>query len=73
MAKRTTSVKPATPTPAPVVEKAPAPELPKRQKYVSKLRMYHPYQNIYIHDMPVAVDLDSWLQSQIEAGIVTKC
>lgn len=71
MAKRTTSVKSETPASAPVAPVAR--ELPKRQKYVSKLRMYHPYQNIYIHDIPVAMDLDSWLQSQIEAGIVTKC
>jgi len=47
-------------------------ETPKPQpvKYVSKFRVFHPYQSIYISDIPVIVEMDSWLQCQIEAGIV---
>lgn len=39
-------------------------------KYVSKFRVFHPYQKVYISDIPVIVEMDSWLQCQIEAGIV---
>jgi hypothetical protein len=46
------------------------PQAPPRPKYVSKIRMFHPYQKVYIHDLPVTLDMDGWLEAQIEAGIV---
>jgi len=52
------------------IKETPTPKPVAKPKYVSKFRVFHPYQSIYISDIPVIVEMDSWLQCQIEAGIV---
>ncbi len=52
-----------------------APTAPKvtKKAYVSKFRIYHPWQDVYINtDPPVKLVMDSYLQAQIDAGIVTE-
>jgi len=44
----------------------------KKRYFISKFRMFHPYQNKYLGDTPVPLELDGWLESQIAAGIVTE-
>lgn len=41
--------------------------------YASKLRICNPYQNVVIGDIPKVLIIDSFWQSQIDAGIVVKC
>jgi hypothetical protein len=60
------------------VEEAPVVDKPQKAKkikplYIAKFMIYHPYQNIYIFNIPIEVELDNWLQSQLDAGIITQC
>jgi hypothetical protein len=47
---------------------------PKVVMYASKrLSLYHPYQNIRFNPgVPTACTSDSWLESQIKAGLINK-
>jgi len=44
-------------------------------KFTSKkIGMYHPYQSIRFEPgIPTSCIMDSWLKSQINAGLITKC
>ena len=53
--------------------KKPAPKRPKLKKYVSaKVQMYHPFQKVMIPlGSPGAIlEKDSWLECQIDRGLV---
>lgn len=57
----------------PVKAKEPVVKKPVEvDQYISTVRLFHPYQNLYIDNTPTYVKLDSWLESQIEAGLVSK-
>lgn len=45
------------------------------KKYVSnKIRLHHPDQNVYlVPGEPVELKMDSWLDSQVKAGLVSEC
>jgi hypothetical protein len=55
------------PVPEPVQEVVP--------KYISKgVRLFHPWQRKYIDtSKPVELEMDSWLKSQLEAGLIRQC
>ena len=39
-----------------------------------RLSLFHPYQNIrFMPEVPTTCKMDSWLKSQIEAGLIRKC
>jgi TATA-binding protein-associated factor Taf7 len=59
-------------TPKPKTKtKAKAPTKPKAKKYVAqRQRMWHPFQQVYISAEPKELELDSWLESQIEVGLI---
>ena len=70
--------KPVVPekNPAPVPE--PVPEPVKKEavpKYISKgIKLFHPWQKKYIDIYkPVELEMDSWLKSQLEAGLIRQC
>jgi len=48
------------------------PKKVKKLWYVAKIRLWHPFQNKHVDTEPVLLELDDWLQSQIDAGIVTE-
>lgn len=70
-------------------EKASTPPMPKEMPTAPKVevqmvkvkmnhrnRLYHPYQKRYIpeiFDEPVEMPLDSWLQCQIDVGLIRVC
>jgi hypothetical protein len=61
-----------------VSEKNPAQEPVKKEaipKYISKgVRLFHPWQKKYIDIYkPVELEMDSWLKSQLEAGLIRQC
>jgi hypothetical protein len=70
-----------TPVEAPVVApietpvEAPKSKASKRTKYMSKkLTMAHPFQSVMMYpNTPVELVMDSWLDSQIKAGLVSEC
>ena len=48
---------------------------PKAVMYRStKISLYHPYQGVRLEiNTPTACTEDSWLTSQIKAGLIVKC
>jgi hypothetical protein len=76
-----------TPTPAkPAVAKKPAAKAavakkpagkakPKAMMFASKkLSLYHPYQNVRFNPgVKTSCVPDSWLESQVSAGLIEKC
>ncbi len=40
--------------------------------YMSKIRLFNPDQNKYLHDMPQPLDIDNYWQCQLDAGVMTK-
>lgn len=64
-------VEPEAPQVEPKAED-PKPKKAKKLWYVAKIRLWHPFQNKHVDSVPVALELDAWLQSQIDAGIVTQ-
>lgn len=68
-AKKVATKKTTTkPTPKPKAK-------PKVVMYASKkLNMCHPEFNVrFTPGIPVACEMDSWLESQIDAGLIEKC
>jgi len=57
------------PAPEPVEYEAP------KVMYISKgIRLFHPWQRKYIDTYePVELEMDSWLKSQLEAGLIRQC
>lgn len=47
----------------------------KTGTYVSvKLSLYHPYQKVRLDpDVPTTCKMDSWLKSQVDAGLIKEC
>jgi hypothetical protein len=59
--------------PKPPVEEEAKPVVKKEvPQYVSSLRVWHPYQRLYIDSVPRHVQMDSWLECQLAAGIVER-
>ncbi len=59
-----------------VSEKNPEEKLQVRKvRYISKgVRLFHPWQKKYIDTTaPVELEMDSWLKSQLEAGLIRQC
>lgn len=58
-----------------VSEKNPIKEEDPKAMYISKgIRLFHPWQKKYIDTSePVEMEMDSWLKSQIEAGLIRQC
>ena len=56
-------------------EEVKAKEDEKDVKYMSKkLNLYHPYQKVrFMPGVPTACPFDSWLESQVNAGLIEKC
>jgi hypothetical protein len=54
---------------------APKSKASKKTKYMSKkLTMAHPFQKVMMYpNTPVELVMDSWLDSQIKAGLVSEC
>ena len=45
----------------------------KTKLYIARsFRLWHPFQNKYISETPVELEMDGWLDSQIKANLVTE-
>ena len=62
----------ATPAPAPAVAKTVTPT--SKSAYVTPVygAMYNPHQGIHINGRTLVPEIDSWSQSQIDAGKLTR-